>query len=130
MNLKHDLRETAREINIVPGLHSSVPKLADAGYTTVFDKSGATIYDDYTTQATATKPPVLAADRCTHTGLWKLPLHAKQKDSQTNQHTTEAINIIFDLPSARQTFLWYHAAASFPVKETFIKAVRSGNYAT
>jgi hypothetical protein len=32
---------TAREMNIVPGLHStpvSVPKLADAGYTTVFSK--------------------------------------------------------------------------------------------
>ena len=133
MNLKHDLRETAREINIVPGLHStliSVPKLADAGYTTVFNTSGATIYDDYTTQVTATKPPVLVANRCTHTGLWKLPLHAKQMESQTTQHTKEAINIIFDLPSARQTFLWYHAAAGFPVKETFVKAVRSGNYAT
>ena len=133
MNLKHDLRETAREINIVPGLHStliSVPKLADAGYMTVFDKTGATIYDDYTTQVTATNPPVLAADRCTHTGLWKLPLHARQKESHVNSHTAEAINVIFDLPSARQTFLWYHAAAGFPVKETFIKAVRAGNYAT
>ena len=65
MNLKHNLRETACEINIVPGLHPtliSVPKLADAGYTTVFNMVGAKIYDDYTTQVTATMPPVLAAN--------------------------------------------------------------------
>ncbi len=42
----------------------------------------------------------------------------------------EAINIIFDLPSARQNFLWYHAAAGFPPKETFIRVVCNGNYAT
>ena len=42
----------------------------------------------------------------------------------------EAINIIFDLPSARQNFLWYHAATGFPPKKTFIRAVHNGNYAT
>ena len=44
--------------------------------------------------------------------------------------TNEAINLFFYIPSARQTFLWYHAAAGFPVKESFIKAVQNGNYAT
>ena len=47
-------------MNIVPGLHStlvSIPKLADAGYTTVFSKKGAAIYDDHTTTITAGKPP-------------------------------------------------------------------------
>jgi hypothetical protein len=52
MLTKHNLRLTARKMNIVPGLHStliSVPKLADAGHTIVFSKAGAAIYDDYTT---------------------------------------------------------------------------------
>jgi hypothetical protein len=52
MLTKHNLRESAREMNIVPGLHStliSVPKLVDAGYTTVFTKKSTAIYDDYTT---------------------------------------------------------------------------------
>ncbi len=46
MLLKHNLHLAAREMNIVPGLHSalvSIPKLADAGYTTVFNKNGAAI---------------------------------------------------------------------------------------
>ena len=87
MLLKHKLHLAAREMNIVPGLHStllSVPKLTDSGYTTVFSKTGAAIYDDQTTTITANKPPVLNADRCNLTGLWKLPLQEDyQNDNQS-----------------------------------------------
>jgi hypothetical protein len=133
MHLKHKLCPAAREMNIVPGLHStlvSVPKLADAGFTTVFSKKGAAIYDDHNTTITADKPPVLEADRCNLTGLWKLPLHPEGIAANKEPPHDEAINIIFDLPSASQNFFWYHTAAGFPPKETFIKAVRNGNYAT
>jgi hypothetical protein len=133
MLTKHNLRPAARKMNIVPGLHStlfSVPKLADAGYTTVFSKGGAAIYDDYTTTISASNPPVLDADRCKSTGLWKFPLDNNTKETNIKLPTNEAINAIFDLPSARQTFLWYHASMGFPVKEQFIKAVWNGNYAT
>jgi hypothetical protein len=60
MLLKHNLCLAAWEMNIVPGLHSalvSIPKIADAGYTTVFNKNGAAIYDDKTTTFMATNPP-------------------------------------------------------------------------
>jgi len=130
---KHNLRPAAREMNMVPGLHSaliSVPKLADAGYTTVFSKAGAVIYDVYTTTISASNPPALNDERCDHTGLWKLPLDDKTKETNGTPPTNEAINVIFDLPSAHQTLLWYHASAGFPIKESFIKAVRKGNYAT
>jgi hypothetical protein len=40
------------------------------------------------------------------------------------------INVIFNLPSPHETFLWYHASAGFPTKETFIDAICNGNYAT
>jgi hypothetical protein len=133
MHLKHKLCPTAREMNIVPGLHStlvSIPKLADAGYTTVFSKEGAAIYDNYTTTITADKPPVLEADRCDLTGLWKLPLHTEETATNKDHPHNEAINVIFDIPSSHQNCLWYHAVAGFPPKETFIRAVRNGNYAT
>jgi hypothetical protein len=133
MRLKHKLHPAAREMNIVPGLHStlvSVPKLADAGYTTVFSQKGAAIYDDHTTTITANKPPILEAIRCNLTSLWKLPHHLEGIAANGEPPHNEAINIIFDLPSACQNFLWYHAAARFPPKETFINAVRSRNYAT
>jgi hypothetical protein len=40
------------------------------------------------------------------------------------------INAIFNFPSSHETFLWYHASVGFPPKETFINAIRNGNYAT
>jgi hypothetical protein len=103
MRLKHKLCPAAREMHIVPGLHStlvSVPKSVDAGYTTVFLKEGAAIYNDYTTTITADKPPVLEANRCNLTGLWKFPLHAEETATNKEPPHNKAINIIFDLPSA------------------------------
>jgi hypothetical protein len=73
MLLRYNLRLAAKEMNIVSGLHSdliSIPKLADAGYTTVFKKDGAAVYDDYTTAITATNNPVLESKRCKQTGMW------------------------------------------------------------
>ena len=134
------LHPAAHEMNIVPGLHSlliSVPKLVDTDYTSVFNKSGATINDDYTRKISASHPPVLATDdRCRHTCLWKLLLDTQNKDPNKNQPTNVnspmdgAINVNFDQKSTQQTFLWYHAAVGFPTKETFTKAVLNGNYAT
>ncbi len=53
MLLKHKLREGAREMNIVPGLHStlvSVPTIVDKDYIVVFDKKSAKTYDAKTPQ--------------------------------------------------------------------------------
>jgi len=47
-----------------------------------------------------------------------------------SESTTESTNALFDLPSTKQTALWYHAAAGWPEEETFLGAIRKGNYAT
>jgi hypothetical protein len=132
MLLKHNLRLAAREMNIVPRLHLalfSIPKLTDAGYTTVFNKNGAAIYNDETTKITAASPPVLESECCEHTGMWTLELNPETSlpitKGQAAPHKT--INVTFDLTSTRETFLWYHASARFPPKETFIDTVRNGN---
>jgi hypothetical protein len=59
-------------IDIVPDLHLalvSVPKLVDAGYTTVLTKDGAAIYNDNTAAITASNPSILKSDWCQHTGM-------------------------------------------------------------
>jgi hypothetical protein len=125
MLLKHNLRLAAREMNIVPGLHStlvSIPKLADAGYTTVFNKNGAAIYDDKTTMFMATNTPVLESEQCEHTGMWTLNLNPETNISNQEVPTAppETLNVIFDLPSSRETFLWYHASAGFIPKRPLL----------
>ncbi len=72
MLLKHNLQLAAQEMNIVLGLHLvlvSIPKLADAGYTTLFNKNGAAIYNDETTTINATNPPVLDSKCCKHIAM-------------------------------------------------------------
>jgi hypothetical protein len=134
MLLKHMLCPTAREMNIIPRLHYpliSVPKLANAGYTTIFEK--ATIYDATTTTIQANNQPILEAPCCASTGLWKLqlnPLDQPEAPAICNLLPKETLYAIFDLPSAQQTLLWYHAAVGFPTKETFTDAVRAWNYTT
>ncbi len=85
--LKHKLREGAREMNVVPGLHStliSIPKMADADYFVVFNKHKATIYDAMTTTKTASADPIVIAPRCQTTGLWKLDLSKAVQETQDN----------------------------------------------
>ena len=64
-------------------------------------------------------------------GLWKIGLEPRDNTGATKSKTTmESINALFDLPSTKQTALWYHAAAGWPEKESFLDAIRKGNYAT
>ena len=91
MHLKHDIRQEAKEMNIIPGLHAplvSVPKLADAGYITVFQKSIANVYDKATTTVTASKKPVLQAPWCQMSGLWKMGLEPSDNTGATETVTT------------------------------------------
>ncbi len=138
MQLKHKLQAGAGKMNIIPNLHSkliSVPKMADHGYIAVFDKNEARIYDGTTTTITASEEPIIVALRCEDTGLWKMELDldfeilGREHSEQFVAGVDEA-NAIFNLPNTRQSLMYFHAAAGFPVKETFLDAVRAGNYAT
>jgi hypothetical protein len=64
--------------------------------------------------------------------MWKLNLNPETTNPNPEVPTAppKTLNVIFDLPSARKTFLWYHASAGFPTKATFLDAVRNRNYAT
>ncbi len=86
-----------------------------------------------TTTITADQPLILDVPRCKLTGFWEPPLKLLQTTSSNTRSSAtqpETINVIFDLPSAYQTLLWYHTAAGFPTKETFSDEVRAGNYST
>ena len=48
-------------------------------------------------------------------------------DSQEKQATLEAFSA-YDLPSVEDLVIYFHAAAGFPVRDTWIKAIKAGNY--
>jgi hypothetical protein len=118
--------------------------MVDKDYIVVFDKKSAKTYDATTTTISASEKPILKAPRCTSTGLWLMPLETDRNKENDGHHygnierdktsniggVPERANAIFKLPSTHQTILYHHASAGFPVKETFLDAVRAGNYAT
>jgi hypothetical protein len=53
----------------------------------------------------------------------------KENDSNIGG-VSEKASSIFELPSTCQTIMYHHALAGFPIKETFLDAIRAGNYAT
>ena len=121
------LSEKAREADILPGLKTpliSVNKMAEEGYTTIFHpgEEGVTVHKHGTVTITTTKPPVLQGCKKKGAKLWTI--------SADDEQNTEKANKVYDLPSISQTVKYLHAAAGFPTEETWIKAIKAGNYAT
>jgi hypothetical protein len=71
----------------------------------------------------------LEADKGKDNGGHHNGIIAKESFSN-NGGASEMASAIFELPCTRQTILYHHASAGFPVKETFLAAIRAGNYAT
>ncbi len=44
--------------------------------------------------------------------------------------TKEQASNAYDLPSINQTVHYLHAAAGFPAKDTWVKAIKAGNFNT
>jgi len=111
MKLSHQLRHPATEMNVVPGMHTSLIsgcKFADADYVTVLDKNELNIYDGRTTTITISEKAVLKGYRDKQSGLWRIPL----KENVANENTdtlliqrpmpNEAISHVFELPSTEK----------------------------
>jgi len=68
--------------------------------------------------------------------MWRVPLKANVQNENTNTivfnrpNPAEPIANVFELPSTEKTVKYFHAAAGYPTKETWVKAIRAGNYAT
>lgn len=123
------LTTAAREAHVLPSLTTnsllSVPVLADEGYTTIFRpyQEGADVYKQGDVEIRALSPPVLQGCR-NISGLWVV-------NGQYEQRQPEAsANNVHDLPSIPKAIAFMHAAAGFPVKDTWIKAIKNGHYRT
>jgi hypothetical protein len=50
--------------------------------------------------------------------------------STNEEEGEEEANNVYNLPSTKQSIHYLHAAAGFPVKSEWIKAIKAGNYVT
>jgi hypothetical protein len=120
------LTSKAREADILPGLKTplvSIHKMAKEGYTTVFHpgEKGVTIHKPGTISITTMEPPILQGCKSKGAKLWIISAEDTKKEQANNA---------YNLPSISKTIKYLHAAAGFPVEETWIKAIKHGYYNT
>ena len=100
----------------------SVCKLCDADCSAYFNKTTLTIYNKAGTPGAR---------------LWRINLTVPTKALSATAatlhgqpSTTEAAKRAYDLPSTPALIEFLHATAGYPVKSTWLAAIKAGNYAT
>jgi hypothetical protein len=83
-----------------------------------------TIHDAKTIKISTTALPILQG--CKNAGLWTVTLDQKEKHEPQN----ETVNNVYSIPSMKEAIRYLHAAAGFPVKDTWLEAIRAGNFIT
>ena len=51
-------------------------------------------------------------------------------DNTEKDGLRQEVNNVYNIPSTKESVRYLHAAAGFPVQETWIDAIKAGNYTT
>ncbi len=108
-------------------------KTADDGTISIFTKDGVTVHEETDVLITCKGEPILIGVR-NEQGRYRIPLIQQQGQWQPRQPSKQAqkclrqANSIYDLPSTEQAIKWVHAVCGYPVKLTWLKAIKVGNY--
>ncbi len=127
------LTNDAWKAHVLPGLRPnslvSVGKLADAGYTTIIHPAGrgVTVHQKKSMHIRLLHKPVLQGWQ-DENGLWRLSCKPTAPILVSKTAKQEAASNVYSLPSILQAIKYLHAAAGFPTKDTWVKAIKNGNY--
>jgi hypothetical protein len=111
----------------------SVGKTADNDTVSVFTKEGVNVFKEEDVLITCKGKPILIGVRDSH-GRYQIPLMQQrgqwqpQRPSKQARKALRQANSVYDLPSTKQAIKWMHAVCGYPVKSTWLKAVKAGNY--
>jgi hypothetical protein len=111
----------------------SVGKTAKEGTVSVFTKDGINAFKKEDGLITCKGESILIGIRDGH-GQYQIPLMQQRGQWQPRHPSKQArkalqqANSIYDLPSTKQAIKWMHAVCGYPVKSTWLKAIKAGNY--
>ncbi len=99
--------------------------MPENGYTTIFyeGNEGVTIHKSWTLTITTSEPPVLRGSKPTGSNLWTVL-------TDWDKSKCEDANNVYDLPLTTETIKYLHPSAGHPVKDTWTKAIKAGNFTT
>ena len=149
VDLHLPLRQKARRGHTVEGITNSLlsmGKLAENEYIPILDNNEINIYDSRNTQITVSRGAVLTGYWVPSEGLWRIPLIKGKKIVNKNMETiatdkcpmtllqntsqppTNHILNAYEIKKQPELIAYYHAAAGFPTKPTWIAAIKNGHY--
>ena len=99
----------------------------------VFTKEGVNVFKEEDVLITCKGEPILIGVRDSH-GRYQIPLMQQRGQWQPRRPSKQArkalrqANSVYNLPSTKQAIKWMHAVCGYPVKSTWLKAIKAGNY--
>ena len=124
----------------------SINRFAEADYFSIFDKDEVNIYDARNMTITVSRGAILKGWRDKKSGQWRIPLVPNPKDLEqdtvavdrppdqllqgSQSPPTDAILNVYDLKTKPELVRYYHAAAGFPTKPTWLAAIKNKHYAS
>ena len=135
---------------MTPGLENhliSTNKFVEEDYVQVFDKEQVNIYDANDVEIKTTRGALLRGWCVLKEGLWRIPL-VKGANQNSNQNTDrvavsrasqqilqtmppptrDVVTNVYELKTKPELVRYYHAAAGFPTKPSWLAAIRNGRY--
>ena len=105
---------------------------SDNGTISVFTKTGITVFKGEDVLITCKGEPILIGVQ-DGWGRYRIPLMQQQGQWQPRCPSKQArkaprqASIVYDLPSSKQAIGWMHTVCGYPVKLTWLKAIKAGN---
>ena len=143
-----NVQDPAKQLHIMPDITTnlllSTNKFAEANYITIFDKEEVNIYDANDMVITVTIGAILHGFKCPDK-MWQHPLVDMVRNNNTDTvivnrppieflperpPPTDAIHNVYELKTQPELVGYYHAAAGFPTKPTWIRAIKNQQYAS
>ena len=107
----------------------SVGKRSDGGFISIFTKDGVTVHKEQDVLITYKGKPILIGIHDSK-GRYCIPLMQQRghwqprRPSKKARQTLRQANSVYDLPSIEHAIKWMYAVCGYPVKTTWIKAVK------
>ena len=114
------------------------------GYIPIFEGDKMSIYDARNITITVSRAAVLGGGYAPHEKLWRIPLvknvtnirhqtaTVKKSPAQLLQDgpppPTDIAFSVYELKTRPELICYFHAAAGFPMKPTWVKAIKNGHY--
>jgi hypothetical protein len=111
----------------------SVGKTSDNGTISVFTKTGITVFKEEDVLITCKGKLILIRVQDGRE-RYQIPLMQQRgqwqprRPSKQVRKALQQANSVYDLPSTEQAIKWMHTVCGYPVKLTWLKAIKAGNY--